>query len=63
MSKGSKRRPRQVSQEEFDRRWDEAFGKGVPCFVSDEERNQVTIEPLNIGDEPKERPEAGDTRA
>lgn len=37
MGKGSKRRPMQVSQEEFDLRWDYAHDKELRAKISKEE--------------------------
>jgi hypothetical protein len=42
MSKGSWRRPAQVSAEEYRRRWDATFGKKTTVTV-DRRKNEMTI--------------------
>ena len=48
MSKGSKQRPKQITQEELDRRWKLAFGKELttPAFRDEWEEEQKLAEPL-----------------
>lgn len=70
MSKGSKRRPCQVSREEFARNWDAAFAKPEPEGCTLDELAAMmgigptgAIVPLNVGDVPAEKPKPGGTQS